>query len=210
MYPHNHCPATSWCAAATCSPSGSRRSANSAGKWLSGTAACAAEPTRGTKRAFLCKVPDRNMTGSSLRCDPDSGRIYLCQRRRSRRLVAQSGAHGADLGRQRRDMEPPADRLPEQTSGHQVIAGMIRSSEGWLINACDGGPDNNEGSVIQISRDDGRSWTSPAGKSPKKFRSGTHRRHDRGHPRLRRPAQGRLADGVRPRQRRRRCKDAAA
>ena len=38
---------------ATCSPSGSRRSANSAGKWLSGTAACAAEPTRGTSEPFV-------------------------------------------------------------------------------------------------------------------------------------------------------------
>ena len=49
---------------------------------------------------------------------------------------------------------------------------MIRSSEGWLINACDGGPDNNEGSVIQISRDDGRSWTSPCGEKPEEFEAG--------------------------------------
>lgn len=61
---------------------------------------------------------------------------------------------------------------PEHTPGHQVIAGMIRSSEGWLINACDGGPDNNEGSVIQISRDDGRSWTSPCGEKPEEFEAG--------------------------------------
>ena len=69
-------------------------------------------------------------------------------------------------------MEPPTDRLPGTYPGHQVIAGMIRSSEGWLINACDGGPDNNEGSVIQISRDDGRSWTSPCGEKPEEFEAG--------------------------------------
>ncbi|MFR4236048.1 MAG: SUMF1/EgtB/PvdO family nonheme iron enzyme [Alistipes onderdonkii] len=187
MYPTTIVRQSRGAVTATCSPSGSRRSANSAGKWLSGTAACAAEPTRGTKRAF-CGVPDRNMTGSSLRCDPDSGRTPSAQRRRSRRLVAQSGAHGADLGRQRRDMEPPADRLPgtySGTSGHRRHDPQQRR----LAHQClrrRPGQQRRFGDSDQPRRRPELD-ISLRGKT-RRVRSGTHRRHDRGHPRLRRPA----------------------
>ena len=128
------------------------------------------------------------------------------QRRRSRRLVAQSGAHGADLGRQRRDMEPPADRLPgtySGTSGHRRHDPQQRR----LAHQClrrRPGQQRRFGDSDQPRRRPELD-ISLRGKT-RRVRSGTHRRHDRGHPRLRRPAQGRLADGVRPRQRRRRCK----
>lgn len=172
MYPHNHCPAVTWC-----------RNGDLLAVWFSTISEFGREMAIWHSRlrcgadswdeaSLLCKVPDRNMTGSSLRCDPDSGRIYLLNGVeaggwwRNLALLAQtSDDNGATWSR-------PQIVSPEHTPGHQVIAGMIRSSEGWLINACDGGPDNNEGSVIQISRDDGRSWTSPCGEKPEEFEAG--------------------------------------
>ncbi len=172
MYPHNHCPAVTWC-----------RNGDLLAVWFSTISEFGREMAIWHSRlrcgadswdeaSLLCKVPDRNMTGSSLRCDPGSGRIYLLNGVeaggwwRNLALMAQtSDDNGATWSR-------PQIVSPEHTPGHQVIAGMIRSSEGWLINACDGGPDNNEGSVIQISRDDGRSWTSPCGEKPEEFDAG--------------------------------------
>lgn len=172
MFPHNHCPAITGCKNgdliavwfSTVSEFGREmaiwhsRLRNGADEW--------------DEAALFCKVPGRNMTGSSLWCDPDSGKLYFLNGveaggwwRNLAMLTRTSDDNGATWSR-------PRIAAPEHEQGHQVIAGMIRSREGWLINTCDAGPDNDEGSVIQISKDNGESWSSPCGEKPDEFKAG--------------------------------------
>lgn len=50
---------------------------------------------------------------------------------------------------------------PEHAKRHQVIAGTIRTREGWLVQACDAGPDSHDGAAIHISKDEGKTWYDP-------------------------------------------------
>lgn len=50
---------------------------------------------------------------------------------------------------------------PEHTKRHQVIAGTIRTREGWLVQACDAGPGSHDGAAVQISKDGGKTWCDP-------------------------------------------------
>lgn len=172
MYPHNHCPAVTWCA-----------NGDLLAVWFSTISEFGREMAIWQSRlpdgsdtweeaSLLCKVPDRNMTGSSLWCDPETGRLLLLNGleaggwwRNLALMSLTSDDNGASWSR-------PSIVATEHVPGHQVIAGMIRSREGWLLNTCDGGPDNNEGSVLQISRDGGRSFSSPCGPRPETFRDG--------------------------------------
>ncbi|WP_418992625.1 SUMF1/EgtB/PvdO family nonheme iron enzyme [Alistipes sp.] len=172
LYPHNHCPAVTWCANgdllavwfSTITEFGREMAI-----WHSRLRSGAAE---WDEAALFCKVPDRNMTGSSLWTDPDTGRLLFLNGveaagwwRNLALMMQSSDDNGATWSR-------PRIAAPDHAPGHQVIAGMIRTREGWLLNACDAGPDNNEGSVVQISRDGGLSWTSPCGERPAEFRAG--------------------------------------
>lgn len=172
FYPHNHCPAVTWCANgdllavwfSTISEFGREMAI-----WSS-RLRCGA--SQWDEAELFCKVPDRNMTGSSLYCDPDTGRLYFLNGveagswwRNLALMLRTSDDCGATWSR-------PAIVAPDHEPGHQVIAGMIRNRDGWLINACDGGPDNDEGSVIQISRDGGRSFSSPCGPRPDRYEAG--------------------------------------
>ncbi len=46
---------------------------------------------------------------------------------------------------------------------HQVIAGIVRTSDGALIQPCDATPRGEGPTAIHISRDGGRTWTDPGG-----------------------------------------------
>lgn len=172
MYRHNHCPSVTWC------PNGDLLAV-----WFSTESEFGREMAIWHSRlrygqqqwdeaSLLCSVPDRNMTGSSLTTDPESGQIYLLN-------GLEAGGWWRNLALMKMTTEDngstwsrPEIVASEHAPGHQVISGMLRLENGVLLNACDAGPDNNEGSVLQISRDNGLSWESISGSRPEEFVAG--------------------------------------
>ena len=107
------------------------------------------------------KVPDRNMTGSSLLNDGEG------------RLLHFNGVEAAgDWQNLAMIMRVSEDNglswseakiiAPWHTKRHQVIPGTIKTREGYLIQLCDAGADGNDGAAFHISRDGGKTWTDPA------------------------------------------------
>ena len=110
--------------------------------------------------SLFFKVPDRNMTGSALLND-GNGTIYHING------VEASGDWQNLIMVQRTSTDngatwsSPKIIAPEHTKRHQVIAGTIRTREGWFIQACDAGPGSHDGTAIQISKDNGETWFDP-------------------------------------------------
>jgi hypothetical protein len=62
---------------------------------------------------------------------------------------------------------------PSHAVHHQVIAGAFRTREGYIIVKCDAGPGGSGGSVIHISRDEGKTWVDPGeGRAQPEFADG--------------------------------------
>lgn len=115
--------------------------------------------------SLFYKVPDRNMTGSSLLNDGRGRLIHI-------NGVEASG----DWQNLAMIMRTSTDNgttwstsriiAPEHTKRHQVISGNIITREGWLLQACDAGPGSHDGTAIHISRDNGNTWSDPWDGSP--------------------------------------------
>lgn len=160
FYRHNHQPAVTWC-----------DNGDLLAIWFS----CDAESGREMvvlssrlrkgadtweKPELFFKVPDRNMTGSSLAHLPD-GRIMHMNGvgdsgdwKRLAMAVRFSNDNGATWS-------SPALAAPEHTVRHQVIAGAIVTADGRIIQCCDAGPGGHDGTAVHISCDGGISWSDP-------------------------------------------------
>jgi sulfatase modifying factor 1 len=53
--------------------------------------------------------------------------------------------------------------IPEHGPRHQVIESVFRTREGYLILPCDATPSGSGGTALQISRDNGLTWSDPGG-----------------------------------------------
>lgn len=123
--------------------------------------------------SLFFKIPDRNMTGSSIFND-GKGTLYHF-----------NGVEAAGdwqnlmvVMRTSRDngytWTAPRIIAPEHTKRHQVISGTIQTSKGWLVQACDAGPEGNDGAAVLISKDYGETWNDPWDGTPKpQFAAGT-------------------------------------
>lgn len=109
------------------------------------------------------KAPNRNMHGSSIFCDPDTGVIYHLNG------MAPDGGLGwaklALLLRTSRDngvtWSAPVAVDNRLTGRHQVISGTLKTKAGVLIQNCDAVPGPNGGTALHISHDQGKTWTDP-------------------------------------------------
>ena len=160
FYGHNHCPAVTWC------PNGDLLAI-----WFSADDESGREMTilssrfsqadrKWSKPVDFMRIPDRNLTGSSLLYDGDSTIWHL-------NGVGAAGGW-ADLAvmlRKSHDngqtWSAPEMVSPVHKEGNQVIAGLFITKEGWLIQPCDAAHGHTGGSVVHVSKDNGKTWQSP-------------------------------------------------
>lgn len=172
FYAHNHQPSVTWC------DNGdllaiwfSANQENGRGMVVLQSRLKAGEDHWSPATLFF-KVPDRNMTGSSLFND-GHGMLYHF-----------NGVEAAGdwqnlmvVMRTSKDngytWTAPKIIAPEHAKRHQVISGTIRTSKGWLVQACDAGPEGHDGAAVLVSKDGGKSWEDPWDGAPKpEFREG--------------------------------------
>lgn len=172
FYAHNHQPSVTWC------DNGdllaiwfSANQENGRGMVVLQSRLKAGEDHWSPATLFF-KVPDRNMTGSSLFND-GHGTLYHF-----------NGVEAAGdwqnlmvVMRTSKDngytWTAPKIIAPEHAKRHQVISGTIRTSKGWLVQACDAGPESHDGAAVLVSKDGGKSWEDPWDGAPKpEFREG--------------------------------------
>jgi sulfatase modifying factor 1 len=160
FYSHNHQPAITWC------PNGDLLAI-----WFSTDQESGREMTVLSSRlrpgssswedpAEFFKVPDRNMTGSSLLYDR-KGTIYHMNGVETdgdwqdlAMVLRMSQDNGATWTK-------PLLTNAEHTKRNQVIAGMVQTREGWLIQAADADPGPVGGTAIHVSKDKGKTWVKP-------------------------------------------------
>ncbi len=165
FYAHNHCPALTWCA-----------NGDLLAIWYSTTGEAGREMTILASRrragqdhwdpaSEFFKAPDRNMTGSSLYHD-GQGTLYHAN-------GIEAAGHWANLAMAVRTSHDhgatwstPWLAAPEHGRRHQVIAGMSRTPQGWLLQPCDAVWGMEGGTALQISRDGGRTWYDPGAGTP--------------------------------------------
>lgn len=157
FYGHNHCPALTWCA-----------NGDLLAIWFSTDEEAGREMTilgsrlRAGQQAWdpaseFYKVPDRNMTGSSLFHD-GRGTLYHTngvEAAGSWENLAMTLRTSANNGATWTSARLIA---PEHQRRNQVIAGMFMTQEGWLVQPTDASPWGTGGSTLHISRDRGETW----------------------------------------------------
>ena len=157
FYSHNHQPAITWC-----------RNGDLLAIWFSTDAESGREMVvlgsrlrKGAKEwdpaSLFFKVPDRNMTGSSLLTLEDGTIMHVNGVGDSGdwKRLAMVTRFSHDNGR---TWSEPSLVEAEHAVRHQVIAGPIICSDGTLVQCCDAGPGGDDGTSIHVSTDDGKTW----------------------------------------------------
>ena len=157
FYSHNHQPAITWC-----------RNGDLLAIWFSTIAESGREMvvlgSRFRKDAsgwdpasLFFKVPDRNMTGSSLLTLEDGTILHVNGVGDSgdwkRLALVTRVSH--DNGK---SWSAPSIAEAEHAVRHQVIAGAIVCSDGTIVQCCDAGPGGDDGTAIHLSKDNGNTW----------------------------------------------------
>lgn len=160
FFHHNHCPAITWCA-----------NGDLLAVWFSTDQESGREMTILASRlragrnewdqpSEFFKVPDRNMTGSSI-FDDGKGMLFYMNGvetdgdwKNLAMVLRTSTDNGATWS-------APSLVDPEHQVRNQVIGGMFKTNEGWLIQAGDADPGPVGGTAIHISKDNGKTWENP-------------------------------------------------
>ena len=160
FYKHNHQPSITWC-----------DNGDMLAVWFSanqengrGMVVLSSRLRKGasewTPAELFYKVPDRNLTGSSIFNNGKGTMFHF------------NGVEAAgDWQNLMMVMRTSTDNgfswsksriiAPEHTKRHQVISGTLMTPEGWMIQACDAGPGSHDGAAIHISKDGGKTWNDP-------------------------------------------------
>jgi formylglycine-generating enzyme required for sulfatase activity len=106
------------------------------------------------------QVPDRNLTGTSIRNDGHGMLIHINGVEAAgdwqnlmmvQRVSTDNGYHWS----------APRIIAPEHSKRHQVISGCATTSRGWMLQTCDAGPGSHDGAAVHVSRDGGLTWQDP-------------------------------------------------
>lgn len=158
MFNHNHCPAATWL------PNGdilviwfSAENENDREMTILSSRLKYGEKEWSKPEIFF-KISDRNMTGSALFYDEDSGLLYhingveAAGTWRNLAIVVRTSSDNGYT------WSAPCFISSEHEPGNQVIAGTIKTTEGYIVQACDATPSVRGGSILHISRDGGNTW----------------------------------------------------
>ncbi|MBQ6254551.1 MAG: SUMF1/EgtB/PvdO family nonheme iron enzyme [Bacteroidales bacterium] len=157
FYGHNHQPAITWC------PNGDLLAI-----WFSTEAESGREMVvlgsrlrKGSDAwdpaSLFFKVPDRNMTGSSLLTLEDGTILHVNgvadsgDWKRLCMVVRTSRDNGKTWSR-------PSIAEGDHDVRHQVIAGPVILSDKTIVQCCDAGPGGDDGTSFHLSRDWGKTW----------------------------------------------------
>jgi len=157
FYRHNHQPAVTWCDNGdllaiwfTANEENGREMTVLASRLRVGS-------EEWDEASEFLRIPDRNLTGSSLLNDRKGRLIHINGMEASgdwqnlAMIMRTSTDNGATWS-------SPELIAPEHQKRHQVIQGPSITKEGYIIQACDAGPDGQAGSALHISRDGGKTW----------------------------------------------------
>lgn len=115
--------------------------------------------------SLFFKVPDRNMTGTSL-FNNGKGTLFHfngVEAAGDWQNLMMAMRTSTDNGL---TWSTPRIIAPEHARRHQVVSGTFQTAEGWMIQICDAGPGSQDGAAIHISKDGGRTWKDPWDGSP--------------------------------------------
>ena len=157
FYSHNHQPAITWC------PNGDLLAI-----WYSTVkengremVVLASRMRRGSNEwepaSLFFRVPDRNMTGSSLLLLKDGTILHVngVADTGDWKRLALVARHSKDNGR---TWSAPQFAEARHEVRHQVIAGPIILSDGTIVQCCDAGPGGEDGTSFHLSGDGGLTW----------------------------------------------------
>lgn len=166
FYSHNHQPSVTWCDNGDLLAAWfSANEENGRGMVVLSSRFSPARNAWSPATLFF-KVPDRNMTGTSLFNDGKGRLLHFNGVEASgdwQNLIVVLRT-STDNGL---SWSAPRIIAPEHTRRHQVISGTIQTPEGWLIQPCDAGPEGNDGAALQISKDGGQTWYDPWDGTPR-------------------------------------------
>lgn len=157
IFHHNHCPTITWCkngdllaAWFSCRSQKGREMVILASRLRAGK-------NEWDPASLFFKAPDRNMTGSSLFHD-GKGRILFLNGMEvagTWEKLALAMRESTDNGA---NWSVPRLINPYHQRRNQLIHGMIRTKEGYLIQLCDAVSKDEGGTALYISKDDGKTW----------------------------------------------------
>lgn len=157
FYRHNHQPAVTWC-----------KNGDLLAIWFSSNDENGREVTvlysrrdritgQWDEAREFFRVPDRNVTGSSLITLADGTILHIngIEASGDWQNLAMVCRKSIDNGV---SWTKPEIIAPLHEKRHQVIAGPIVTSQGYILQPCDAGPGGNDGTALHISFDAGKSW----------------------------------------------------
>lgn len=157
LYDYNHCPTLTWCSNGdllaawfSCRSQKGREMVIVASRLRAGK-------EKWDPASLFFKAPDRNMTGSSLYHD-GRGRILFLNGMEvagTWEKLAIAFRESLDSGA---NWSVPKLINPYHQKRNQLIHGMIRTEEGYLIQLCDAVSKDEGGTALYISRDEGKTW----------------------------------------------------
>lgn len=160
FYAHNHQPSITWCANGDLLAVWFSANEENGRGMVVLSSRLRAGQDEWEKASLFFKVPDRNMTGTSLFND-GKGTLYhfngveAAGDWQNLMMVMRTSTDNGFT------WTAPQIIAPEHTKRHQVISGTSQTPEGWLLQACDAGPGSHDGAAIHISKDGGKTWEDP-------------------------------------------------
>lgn len=160
FYPHNHQPSIAWCANGDLLVAWFSADNEHGREMVVLSSRLRKGESRWSPATLFFKVPDRNMTGTSLFHD-GQGKLYHINGveaagdwQNLMMVLRTSTDNGCSWSKSR-------IIAPEHTKRHQVISGTSMTPEGWLMQVCDAGPGGHDGAALHISKDGGQTWEDP-------------------------------------------------
>lgn len=160
FYTHNHQPSITWCDNGDLLAAWFSANAENGRGMVVLSSRLRAGQDRWERASLFFKVPDRNMTGTSL-FNNGKGTLYHINGveaagdwQNLMMVMRTSTDNGLSW-------TAPRIIAPEHTKRHQVISGTSQTPEGWMIQVCDAGPGGSDGAAVHISKDGGNTWEDP-------------------------------------------------